>query len=55
VRHEGGHAPSRLAEQKVAADPCIVEAQFGGVLRFHPELVQLAAAGEAGRPVLDDE
>jgi len=25
VRHEGGHAPSHLAEQKVAADPCIVE------------------------------
>ena len=44
-----------LAEQVGGGDAHVVEEQFGGVLAVQADLLEIAAAFEAGHPALDDE
>ena len=52
---EGTVAAALAAEQVGRGHPDVVEEQLGGVLRVQADLVQLAAAGEAGHAALRHE
>ncbi len=55
VGDQVGEPAALDAEEIACRDPAVVEEQFGGVLGVQPDLVEVPAPGESGRPVLDDD
>ena len=55
VLHQGDEPAALVAEQVRGRHPDVGEEQLRGVLRVHAELVEVAAAGEAGHAALDHQ
>jgi hypothetical protein len=53
--HQLAEAGPLLAEEVLRRDDDVLEDELGGVLRVHADLLELAAAAEAGHVALDDE